>query len=161
MTVVTSLSSLVRSRSALLVGVLVASSSFAVQYHLMATMAGHRNEQCVVGAGLHAGNIAFGLLISLLAGMVGGGVWLVARQRFLSSGIPTVSLSGLGMFFGILTGFCTLCALPVLSLFGISFGLGFVSDHLIAVRLLSVALLLSALYRLDGQLRGQCQRCAT
>ncbi len=154
-----SLFSLVRSKSAILIGVLVFLGSFAFQYHLMATLPGARNQQCVIGAGLNAGNIAFGLLISLLAGLVVGGLWLAARNKFLSSGIPTVSLSGLGMVFGILTGFCTLCALPVLSLFGISLSLGFVTDHQVIIRLVSTALLLVALYRVDSQIRGQCRRC--
>lgn len=125
----------------------------------MATLPGARNEQCVIGAGLNAGNIAFAILISVLAGMVIAGLWLVARKKFLSSGLPTVSLSSIGMVFGILTGFCTLCALPALSLFGVSLSLGFVTDHAVLVRLISISLLIAALYRVDTQVRGQCSRC--
>jgi hypothetical protein len=154
-----SLLSVIRSRSAILIGLVVSLAAFAFQYHLMATLPGAMNQQCVIGAGLNATNMAFAILISVLAGLVVGGLWLVARNRFMASGIQALSLSGIGMVFGILTGFCTLCALPALSLFGISLSLGFVTDHAIIVRLVSTALLLLALYRVNSQIRGQCTRC--
>lgn len=130
---------------------------FDLNYYLMSTLIGSRNNACVVGANLTGVNLSFSALFSVMCGVLGAGVVKLYLQR---RGIMKGSaISGIGMILGIFTMFCTACTFPIISLFGLSFGIGFFTDYSIGFQILSLSLLIYGLYTLNRQLVGSCEKC--
>jgi len=147
---------------------------FDISYYLMSTLPGSRNEMCVMGANLTPLNISFGILLSLMFGVLGAGFWglydanlqILAVQRGrefetarTGTKVALTSLSGIGAFLGVMTMFCTACTLPVISFLGVSFGLQFFTDNNIFFKVASVLLVLLAAYYLNRQLHFRCAAC--
>ncbi len=134
----------------------VAMLVFDFNYYLMSTMIGSRNHACVVGANLTTANLFFSAFFSVLCGVLGAGVVALYRQR--RRGIKASAISGVGMILGIFTMFCTACTFPIISLFGLSFGVGFFTDYSIGFQILSLLFLAYGLFTLNGQL--ECEKCS-
>lgn len=130
---------------------------FDFNYYLMSTMIGSRNHACVMGANLTTANIIFSGIFSVLCGALGAGVVALYRQR--RGVMKSSAISGIGMILGIFTMFCTACTFPIISLFGLSFGVGFFTDYSITFQILSLALLGYGMFTLNRQLDGVCERC--
>ena len=131
---------------------------FDLQYYLMKNLPGTDGYQCLPGANLTVANLIFAVLISLMFGIMIAGLITVYKQR-RAAGVGSTVLSSVGMFFGTMTAFCTVCSLPVISLFGLSIGLTFFTTYVLWFKVLSVALMLVGLYFLNKQLEGECKVC--
>ncbi len=138
---------------------LTAGSLFALNYYLMAHLPGERNLMCVIGGGLTFPNILFAGLMSAMAGLVVVGFVETTLGRRKGS-VRGGSSSLAGLIAGGLTSFCTLCSLPVISLFGFSLGLGFFTDYAWHFRAISVLLLGMGIFLVNRDLQRECLRCA-
>lgn len=154
------LQTIFRERSSAAVCTVIAAGLFMLQYRFLANLPGTDGYRCIPGANLTPENIAFAAVVAILSGLVGAGVVQTARNHVKLRGIDTASLSSFGLLAAVATGFCAVCALPALSLFGASIGLGFLNDHRTLLRMLSIVLLFAALFRVNWQLQGHCRRCA-
>ncbi len=72
--------------------------------------------------------------------------------------VKTGSVMGFGFLLGFFTVFCTLCTIPVISVFGFAVGLGFLTTYNLAFKILSLVLMFMALTLLDKQLNF-CETC--
>ncbi len=137
--------------------VLVAGGLFALSYYAMAHLPGERDLMCVMGAGLTGGNIVFSAFMSVFAALIVLGIVDLVRMKAAASSIKLGSTSMIGLVAGMLTTFCTLTTIPVISLFGVGVSLSFFTDYEIYFKLGSLFLLGMSLYLVNNQLRGQCQ----
>lgn len=131
---------------------------FDVSYYFMSTMPGTQNYMCVIGASLTLPNILFSLVMSALVGIVFSGLLFFlstnAKRKVLTS-----SISGFGAILGGLTIFCLPCALPVVSLFGISLSLSFFTSYNLFIKAASLFLLVGTAFILNKKLSIDCERC--
>ena len=131
---------------------------FDINFYFMKTLPGSQDLMCVVGANFTTGNVVFSIFYSLLAGVLIAGVVALFRRR-AAKAASLGGVTGVGMLIGALTVFCPACTIPVVSLFGLSFGLGAFTEYNLAFKLFSVALLAASLYLLEKQLRDTCEMC--
>lgn len=142
----------------------VAFVAFDLSYVLMASLPGTRNQMCVMGANITPINIGFSLIFSFLIGILFVGFWNLIDHK-ISAGvyrkkkIAMGSLSGIGAIFGVMTMFCTVCTIPVISLFGLSVGLEVFTDNNYIFKVLSLGMVLWAIYLLNRQLEDKCDKC--
>jgi len=134
--------------------------TFAFSYYLMATLPGERDFSCVVGAGLNTFNVLFSLILSLATGLLLAAIFSLYQKRIAEKELGATSFSGLAVVIGLFPVFCTACTFPVLSLFGLSIGLGFFTDYNLAFKAVSLILMGMSLYMTEKQLKGACKRCA-
>ncbi|HRY91541.1 MAG TPA: hypothetical protein P5229_04350 [Candidatus Gracilibacteria bacterium] len=132
---------------------------FDLQYFMMANLPGTRDNMCVDGANLTPVNIIFSLLLSVAIGLVIASMLELIALKQAQRKITSASMSGVAFGIGALTLFCPICALPVISLFGFSLGLGFINDFNLILKLVSLALLGGAIYLINGQLNNNCALC--
>lgn len=132
---------------------------FDINYYFMRYMPGHKDLQCIVGANFTAANIAFSVFYSILAGILVSAVIATAKMRHRKSAAGAGSLTGIGMFLGSMTVFCPACTIPVVSLFGFSFGLSFFTEFDWQLKVISVILMLVAFWVLNKQLDDDCEIC--
>lgn len=129
-----------------------------LNYYLMANLPGEKDLMCVLGGGLTASNGLFAIIMSIMAGLIVIGFLETLKHRskgrFKLGGTAT-----LGMGLGTLTAFCSLCTIPVISLFGISLGLSFLTDYEAYIKALSLLLLGVSLYLVNQQQRKDCGIC--
>lgn len=130
---------------------------FDLQYYLMKNLPGHENFQCIPGANLNSLNVFFSILLSLMTGLMVVAFIELYKRRKMS--MAAGSASGLGLFLGTMTVFCTACSLPVISLFGISFSLMFFTEYEILLKAASILLMLVGLWVLNSQLANDCKIC--
>ncbi len=140
------------------IAVFIAVALFSFEYYLMATLPGARNFQCVIGGFLTPLNMIFSVSSSLLMGLMVSGIVAVISERHKNATVVT-SLGGIGTAVGILTTFCTLCTLPVLTLFGLSFGLEIFTTYNLAFKCTSMGLLFVGLILINNQLGQECRLC--
>lgn len=144
-----------------LVFVGVAAIVFDISYYLMSTLPGSRDLMCVMGANLTPLNIGFSLIMSALIGLLVAGFIALFSMKLAEKKATLTSVSGLGMLAGMMSVFCTACTLPVLSLFGLSVSLEFITHYDVPAKVLSVLLLSGSLYMLNKQLKKECAVCVT
>lgn len=130
---------------------------FDLNYYVMATLPGTRDLMCVIGAGLNFWNIVFTIILSLLFGiMLAGAIELYKKKK---SRIVIGSLSGVGLFLGTMTLFCTACTIPVFTVFGAAISLSFFTTYQIVFKALSILAMLWGLNLLNKQLNNECKVC--
>jgi hypothetical protein len=130
---------------------------FDVQYLMMSQLPGSRDEMCVMGAGLNAPNITFAILMSLMGGLFLVGFIETIKAR--KSSFKALSTSSTGAVLGSLTVFCPACTLPVLSVFGASYGFTFFTTYELWIKGVSLILISCGLYQIDKQIKGNCTFC--
>lgn len=130
---------------------------FDMQFLMMARLPGYENEMCVMGAGLKASNVLFAVLISLMSGLLASGFIYTFEKRKAS--LQVMSFSGIGIILASMTVFCAACTLPVLSLFGLAIGLHAFTSYNLWFKIISLLLIGYALYDIDKQVKGICERC--
>lgn len=151
---------LLNQKKYLVLFLLVSAGFFALNYQLMARLpGGGKNLMCEVGGGLTPENLTFGFVLSAMGGLLITGFIALLSQKKAKVGWKAGSASTLGMGVGLLTTFCTLCTLPVISLFGLGVGLSFFTEYELWFKVLSLILLGASLYLLNKQLKEQCRRC--
>jgi len=127
---------------------------FDLNYYLMTRLPGTEGLACVPGGNVTAINITFAVLLSILSAlMFSAAIMLTGARR------PTAGIAGVGAVVGTFTVFCTTCSLPFISLFGLSVGLGFFTTYNLAIKIISLVLILVGLYYLEKQLQGNCKIC--
>lgn len=132
---------------------------FDLQYYMMVNLPGHRNFQCIVGANLTPLNLSFSIILSLLTGLMVVAFMQLYQKRKLS--MAAGGASGIAVFIGMMTVFCTACSLPVISLFGISMSLMFFTEYEVLLKAVSIVLMLVGLWVLNSQLADECKICKT
>lgn len=130
---------------------------FDLSYYFMSTLPGHKDLACVIGAGLTFWNMMFSIALSLMAGVMVAGIFALYKKH--KSRLAVSSLSGFGVLIGTMTIFCTACTLPVISLFGLSIGLTFFTTYNLTFKILSLAVMATGLYLLNGQMADKCKIC--
>jgi len=133
---------------------------FDVNYYLMSTLPGSRNQMCVMGVNLNAENIAFSVVLSILTGVLIAGLVALFAKKASERKMAMASLSGVGLGVGLLTFFCPICALPLFSVAGASVIFEAFNDYNLIFKIVSLALLVGALFLLNGQLSDDCKECA-
>lgn len=141
------------------VGSATALGLFSFNYYLMATLPGEADFQCKIGAGLTGANLIFAFVLSLMAGGCVSGLIALLKNKFETVSSGGSALAGLGALTGVLTTFCTLCTLPVVTLFGSSVGFGFFTDYNSYFKVSSIVLMAIALYLINRRLKHQCSVC--
>lgn len=117
-------------------------------------------KACVIGGALTTENLIFSGLISVLTAIILIGLFRLYRLKAsLRQRAATGSFLSIGFIVGFFTVFCTLCTIPVISFFGLSIGLSFFTTYNLLFKLLSIFLMLLALFLLNGQLKNDCKRC--
>ncbi|MEK9159289.1 MAG: hypothetical protein AAB383_01015 [Patescibacteria group bacterium] len=114
---------------------------------------------CVVGGSLTIKNVVFSGLLSVLTALILAGlVRLYLLRKSIVKSTKTGSILGFGFLTGFFTIFCTLCTIPLISIFGFSVGLGFFTTYNLFFKILSLIFMLTALVLLNKQL-GDCKSC--
>lgn len=131
---------------------------FDINYYFMKNLPGTRDLMCVDGGGYTPENIIFSLVLSVLTGILVAGFMGVFSMKAEEKNIQLTSLSGVGLLLGMLTVFCPLCTLPVVSVFGFSLW-AFFTENEIIFKILSLVLMLIPLYLLNQQLKKECVIC--
>ncbi len=131
---------------------------FDLNYFFMRYMPGHKDLQCLVGANFTTENLIFSIIYSVMAGILISAVVAAARMRTRKA-VGAGGLTGAGMFLGAMTVFCPACTIPVVSVFGFSFGLSAFTDFSWQFKVVSIALLLVAFWILNKQLNDDCEIC--
>lgn len=127
---------------------------FTVSYYALANLPGEIDLMCVQGGYLTPINIGFSLLFSLMMGVFVAG--FIELLSFKKSGYgKLLSLSSIGLGFGMLTTFCTICTLSLVLPFAAGFLALFTTYNLI-FKLLGLFSLAFAIYKLDQQLAENC-----
>lgn len=150
---------LLNQRKFLALFLLVSGGFFALNYRLIARLPGGGNLACEIGGGLTPENLTFTFVLSAMVGLLVMGLTGLFSQKKAKLGWKTGSSSTLGMAVGILTTFCSLCTLPLLSLFGLGVVFSFITEYEFWFKGLSLILLGWSVYLLNRQLKEQCQRC--
>lgn len=132
---------------------------FDLNYYLMSTMPGSRNDMCVMGVNLTPGNIAFSVVLSMLTGVLVAGLIALFAKKAAERKAAMASLSGVGLGVGLLTFFCPICSLPLFSVAGASVVFQAFNDYNLIFKVLSVAFLAGALFLLNRQLSDDCKEC--
>lgn len=132
---------------------------FNINYYLMATLPGEKDNMCVLGAGLNPANLIYTGFLSVAIGILVVGFIVLFSQKTAKNKIAISSLSGFSFVTGTLTVFCTFCTLPVITLFGSSLWVSFFTDYNIYIKIASTLMMLTALYLLNRQLNNECERC--
>lgn len=134
------------------------SALFSLSYYIMATFVGSTGNMCKIGAALTSSNIIFSLILSLGAGITLAGIIKLGFSG--QNSIKSASVLGFSTFTGIFTIFCTLCTLPIISIAGLSIGLGFFTEYNNFFKLLSLILLFIGFYLIEKNLKKECiYRC--
>ncbi len=141
------------------IAAMVFAGFFYLNYYLMANMLGEQDLMCVMGGGLTPFNITFALIISGMASLVVVGFLENQKKRSMRSRFKMGSASAIGVTLGTLTSFCTLCSLPVLTLFGLSVPLAVFTDYEIYFKVASFLLLALGMYLVNRELKKGCVRC--
>lgn len=116
---------------------------------------------CTIGGALTFENIIFsGILSILTAIMLAGLVRLYIIRKSVKVGAVSGSLAGAGFIFGFFTVFCTLCTIPVISIFGIAVRLGFFTTYNLLFKILSILLMILSLSILNKKLKFECKICS-
>ena len=132
---------------------------FGGNYYVMATFPGNKDFMCLPGANLTAPNILFALTLSIMTGLLIAGFVRLFKLRSSRHKTTIKSLTGLGVLIGIFTTFCTLCTIPIITLFGASISLGFFTDYSSELKVISLIFMSLALYFLNKQLNNECDWC--
>lgn len=146
-----------RSPAAAVVAGTTALLIFDVNYYLMSTMLGTRNNACAIGANLTPFNIGFSGVMSILAGVMIVGIGALIKKK--RNAAQAVSLSGFGFVSGIFTLFCTVCILPLITIFGVAIDLGFFTTYNVFFNTASLMLFVWGLWLLNRKLA--CERCVS
>lgn len=133
---------------------------FDIQYFVMSNFPGTRNEMCVMGANLTPSNITFAGILSIMIALLVTGFLQLFQQKLNQRKLMATSMSStVGLFLGVISSFCTICTLPILSLSSLSIGLEFFSEYQAYLKVASIVLLGWALMLLNRQLKNVCQVC--
>jgi len=143
----------------LLVALGIAVPMFTFQYYLMATLPGTQNLACTPGANLTLLNISFALTLSLLIGIMVSAIMILFAHQMSKRALVVTSTSGIASVVGVLTAFCTICALPFISLLGITVSLELFTDYNIYFKLASFLMLVFGLYFVNKRLLVDCAKC--
>jgi hypothetical protein len=133
---------------------------FDFNYYLMSTLPGSRDEMCVMGVNLNAGNMIFSVVLSALMGIMIVGLVELFAKKAQQKKIAEASLSGLGLGVGLFTFFCPVCALPLLSISGLSIVAQAFNDFNWLFKVLSFALIIAGLFMLNRHLGVEGGACA-
>jgi hypothetical protein len=131
---------------------------FDLNYYLMLKLPGSRNEMCVMGVNLNAGNVVFSIVLSLLTGILLAGMIAVFAGHVSRNKAALASVTGMGLGIGTFTLFCPICAVPILSIGSASLFFQLFNDYNFVFKLLAVVLVGVALIILNSQLT-ECEEC--
>ncbi len=132
---------------------------FSFQYYLMANLPGVKNLACTPGANLTFINISFAVIISFLIGVMISSILILFENKRRGRAVLLSSSSGVASVIGLLTAFCTICSLPVISILGLSLSLELFTTYNLVFKLLSLGMLLFGIYLVNRNLVFDCKIC--
>jgi hypothetical protein len=121
------------------------------------TLPGLNERACIIGASLTPGSILFSGVMSVFTALMVFGLWIMHKRRAFR--LRMAAGGTLGGVLGFLTLFCTLCTLPIISIFGFSIGLGFLTTYNVMFKTLSLSLIAFVLWMINDKLKN-CKTCA-
>jgi hypothetical protein len=128
----------------------------------MKSLPGSINLMCVEGGIVTLNNILFSVLSSLLIALLIINFTRSNKERKIAQ----IEKDGLGLGAGIGGGilsflgiYCAACALPVLSLLGVTISLNFLIGFETIFKIASLTLITLALYLVEQQLKKTCKIC--
>lgn len=136
--------------------IVLASVLFVPYLWAMMTLPGLNERACLIGASLTPGNVLFSGVMSVLTALMFFGLWLLHKRRAFR--MRMAAGGTLGGVMGFFTVFCTLCTLPVISLFGFSFGVGFFTTYNVMFKAISISLMAFIVWLLNMKLKD-CKSC--
>ncbi len=130
---------------------------FDVAVFAMNAMPGSVEHMCVPGGALTWDNMLFYGVLSMVVGLLVMGFAEILRVQSRGA-VETGITAGVGGALSALTVACTACTLPVLSLFGVSFSLYFITEYGVYFRIAAVLFVLYTAYRMNGFIKrgGTC-----
>ncbi|MFT7184025.1 MAG: hypothetical protein ACI9QC_000351 [Oceanicoccus sp.] len=136
---------------------LVAVLFFGPYLWALITLPGLGERACLVGASLTPENIIFSALISITTALTLFGVCLMHKQRAFR--FRMAAGGAIGGILGFFSVFCTLCVVPIISVFGFSIGLGFFTTYNVMIKAVSLSLMFFVLWMINDKLKN-CKACA-
>jgi len=135
---------------------------FNIDYFIMSRLPGYENNTCVPGGGLTVLNIIFSSILSVLLGISVATFWLAVKILKPKNLISSSTAGTTGFILGNFTIFCPLCLLPAISLLGVSISFSFFTTYNLAIKFLSLGLLLISLLIMNKKLETKsCHICNT
>lgn len=132
---------------------------FDFNYYLMSTLPGSRDEMCVMGVNLNTENVIFSIVLSLMLAIMVSGFFALFAGKVKQKKLAEAGLSGLGMGIGFFTFFCPVCAIPLLSLSGLSVVAQAFNDFNWVFKVISLVLLCAGLFMLNKHLGMEGGAC--
>lgn len=128
---------------------------FDLAFYMMISLPGERDLMCVEGAYLTPLNIVFSIFMSMALANVMIGIYDMNKHKKRSGVVGLLAF--VGTLIGSFTVFCTYCTLPVLSLFGLSFGLSFFTFYNEIFKIISLILIVVAYVLLNKKIKDGCK----
>ena len=135
----------------------LASFLFVPYMWAMMTLPGIQERACMIGGSLTLSNVTFSGVMSVFTALMLFGLWLMHKRRAFRFRMAAGGVAG--GFLGFFTVFCTLCTIPIISIFGLSFGLGFFTTYNVMLKAVSISLSAFVLWMIDDRLKN-CEACA-
>jgi len=133
---------------------------YGLNYLVMKSLPGTNGFQCLPHS-MNAKNVIFSVIMSTIMAVfiVGMKELLTLKKNTLQQTVSGVSIFSVSGIIGFFTIICPICTLGVVSLFGVSFGLNFLLDFNIQIKIISILLMIFGIYWINGQLAQDCKIC--
>ena len=129
---------------------------FTVQYYLLATLVGTRDNTCIVGGYLTWDNIVFAGCMALCFGIFVVNIFILIQKNLTKHLTKISGLSGFGVLMTVLATMCPVCIISVGALGSIGIALQFISTHHWFVQLIGFISMAYGLIKLEKLLTTQC-----
>jgi len=141
------------------IAMIVAVLFFVGSIHMMRSLPGTAEGMCVMGANFTPLNVVFSAILAGIIGVIVAGVSQVYHYKAAKAGVAITSISGIATAFGVMTMFCTMCTLPIISIFGVSIGLSAFVYYNTAFKVGSLVLMLISALMINHQLEHKGEKC--
>jgi hypothetical protein len=111
---------------------------------------------CVIGGSLSVWNIVFAFLMSLALSLNLVGLVEILKRKKVKNNVSVSALGGVGFGLWFLSTVCLACYIPLVTLFGISFSLNFLTVFTGWAQYVGLAVALVGIYFVDRQIRYGC-----
>lgn len=129
---------------------------FDLNYILTKNLPGHINNMCVNNGVITPGIMAYILILSFLTSLL----LLAIIETIKHKTLKTKSMAGItGSAIGTLVVFCPACTIPTITIFGFAISTQFFLDYELAIRIISITLILIGLWIVNSQLKDDCKIC--
>ena len=128
---------------------------FGLSIWMLKSLPGTSDLACVMGAYLTTGNIFINLFLSSFIALTVVNVIEISKNN--TRYVPKSGLVGSALV--MLTSFCAVCTLPILTSLGLSVVFTFISSNHGLFQVIAFALCLYALFSSHKQVKMECELC--